>query len=139
MSLQTIIVMFVTCMAPLFLVYFVVDGIYMLQLDKTTYVSEKPKFDGPTKFKAYIVLCVAFVVTCAVLSIYTAMFGGRKRAEEHARRKTRCGNVGQRDDGGMEWFDINLLKDDSEVDEEDEKRFHFFDFDDGIGDVSLES
>lgn len=48
-------------------------------------------------------------------------------------------NVGQRDNGGMEWFDINLLKDDSEVDEEDDKRFHFFDVDDGIRNARLES
>ena len=110
MSLQTIIAMFVTCMAPLFLVYFFVDGIYVLKLDKITYVSEEPESDAPAQFKSFIVLCVAFAVAWALLSIYFAMFGGRKRAEEHARRKTMAGDMRQRYDGGMEWPVINLLK-----------------------------
>ena len=139
MSLKPIIAMFVTCMAPLFLVYFVVDGIYMLQLEKTTYVNEKTDFDSHADFKTFTILCVASVVAWALLSIYFAMFGGRKRAEEHARRKAISGDVGQRDKGQMEWFDIDLLEDDNEVDEEDEKRFHFFEVDDDIGDIRLES
>ncbi|KAI4638246.1 hypothetical protein J4E93_010245 [Alternaria ventricosa] len=124
-------------MAPLFLVYFVVGGIYMLELDKTTYVSEKPESYAPAELKSYMVLCVACAAAWIVLSIYTAMFGGRKGAEEYAGRKTMVEDVGQRDEGGTEWFDINLLKNDSEVDEEDEKQLHFFDNDDGIGDVSF--
>jgi len=140
MSLQTIIPMFVTCMAPLFLVYFIVHGIYMLQLDRTIHVSEEPESDAPAQFKSFIVLCAALATACAVLSIYTAMFGGRKRAEEeNAGQETVIEDLGQRDDGGMGWFDIDLLKNDSEVAEEEEKRFHFFDVEDGIGDVRLES
>ena len=52
MSLKPTIAMFVTCLAPPFLVYFVINGIYMLQLDKTICVSEKPEFDTPAQFKA---------------------------------------------------------------------------------------
>ena len=84
MSLQTIIAMFVICMAPLFLVYFVVEGIHMLPLDKTTCVSEKEDLDATAELKRYILLCVVCMV-CAVLSIYIAMFGGRKKAKGHAR------------------------------------------------------
>lgn len=85
MSLQTTITLFITCMAPLFLVFFVVDGIHMLQFDKTTYVSGKSESDASANFKCYVVLCVACVVPCAVLSMYIAMYGRRERAGEHAR------------------------------------------------------
>ncbi|KAI4651171.1 uncharacterized protein J4E79_009370 [Alternaria viburni] len=62
------------------------------------------------------------------------MFGGRKRAEGHARRKTISGDVEQRDNEGMEWFDIDLLKDDVDLGEKDEKQSRFFDIDGEIGD-----
>ncbi|KAI4608303.1 hypothetical protein J4E83_009105 [Alternaria metachromatica] len=126
-------------MAPLSLVYFVINGIYMLQLDKTTYISEDPEIHAPAQFKSYIVLGVACVVACALLSVCLASFGGRKRAEEYARQKTMSGDVRQRDDGGMEWFNIDLLKDDVDLGDEEVQRFHFFDVDDEIGDISLKS
>lgn len=115
MSLKPTIAMFVTCMAPLFLVYFVVNGFHILKLDKTTYVSENSESDAPAQSKSFIVLCVACLVAFAVLSIYIAMFGGREGAEECARRKTIVEDVRQREEGEREWFDTNLLEDDSEV------------------------
>jgi len=66
------------------------------------------------------------------------MFGGRERAEERARRKSVFKHVKRHNDGGMECFDIGLLEDDVDLGDEEVQRFHFFDVDDGIGDVSFE-
>ncbi|KAH6867934.1 hypothetical protein BKA58DRAFT_185682 [Alternaria rosae] len=142
MSFKTTIPMFVTCMAPFFLVYFVVDGIHRLQLNKTTYVSENPDLNAHAEFESYIALCVACVVAWAVLSIYIATFGGGKRGEEeNANQKAVAEDVRQRDEGDIEWLDFNLLKDDVDVDVvgDEAKRFHLFDIDDGISNVSLET
>ena len=137
MSFNITIAMFVTCSAPLFLVYFVVGGIHMLQLDKTTYVGDKADFDPPSEIKSYVVICVAFVVAWTVLSMCIAMYGGSKRdKEEQAHPKAIIEDVRRSDETEMEWFDINFLKEDVGLDEEEAKRFHFFDVD---GDVSLES
>jgi len=138
MSLKTTISIFVTSMAPLLLVYFVINGIYILQLDGNTYIGEKADFDATAKFESYTLPCVACVVACAVLSIYIAMFCGRKGAEGHARRETVIKNVRKHDEGEMKWVDVNLLKDDMKIGKKAAKRFHFFDVDDGIGEVGPE-
>ena len=45
----------------------------------------------------------------------------------------------QRDNEGMEWFDIDLLKTDVDLGDEETKRFHFFEVDDDLSDINLES
>jgi len=137
MSLKIVIAMFVSCMAPLFLVYVVVNGTHMLQIDDVTYIDKKTQYRARLAFLSSVILCV---VAYGVMLICATMCGGKTRAEqEHARHKAVVKDLRQRDEGGMEWLDIDPLKDDSKVGEEDEKRFHFFDVDDEIGDVSLES
>ena len=131
--------MFVTCMAPPFLVYVVVNGAHMLQIDDITCIDNKPQNHAHLVFIISIVLCIVLYV---VLWMCTTMTGRNTRAEEeHAVGKIVAADLKQGDKGEVEWFDLNLLKDDVDLDVvgDEAKRFHFFDIDDGISNVSLET
>ena len=100
MSLKTVIAMFVSCMAPLFLVYVVVNGTHMLQIDNVTYIDKTTPNRAHLAFLISVVLCV---VLYEVILICATMCGGKTRAEkEHVVSEVTAAYVGQGDKGEVE-------------------------------------